>query len=141
MVSLMYRLDGSQQLKPISIWLDDKILTLASGQDGYGRSLLTATIRTEIARFERFRTSLPCDDYQTCVELGDGFLTVIAIGDHVYFKYHVGEPLDPVPPRPPLSAPNLNIGRLCNLLFALKAKWKETIGFELGRADSNYCLH
>jgi hypothetical protein len=78
--------------KPIRIWLEEGLASSLSRLDGYTRSTLATTMRTELARILRLRSCTPCNGYQKYVELGGGFLTVIAIEDDVYFDYHVGEP-------------------------------------------------
>jgi hypothetical protein len=138
----MYPLvDDLQELKPICIWVE-KLLCFASRLDGYTRSALATAMRTEIAKILRLRNCTPHNFYENHVGVGDGYFTVIAIGDYVYFTYHVGEPLDPVPPRPNLRAPNKIIGWLHQVLSATrKPTWQEMLGFELRLADSTSCLH
>jgi len=106
-------IDDFQGPTPIRIWLDDGLLSSASRLDGYARAALAIAMRNELAKILRLRFCCGRICYQNYVDLGAGFLTVVVIEDDIYFRYRVGEPpLGPVPPRPPLSAPNSIIGWL-----------------------------
>src|SRR3982074_3502131 len=102
--------DKFQHSKPLRIWLDG-VFSPASLLNAYARSAIAGAMRREIARILQLRISTPSIYYRKFVEVAGGFFTVIAIEDDVYFKYYVGDPQDPLPPRPHLNPPKAKLLR------------------------------
>lgn len=82
----------------LRIWIGE-IFSATSQLDGYMR----AAMRREVATVLRLRLRTSCVDYHHYIQLASGFVTVLALGDDIYFRYHA-DPTDPVPPLPPLNS-------------------------------------